>query len=249
MSQLFTWDDFTEQKGILNDPQWSIASPKYVFNIYLYNDNLETKALVVFLWGIHLFSLDLLNIHVLNIRLWGLIFTVTFQPCLRWLVVRLKKPQICPDGHQFFNLCIGQPVECFGVCVPKQGPVALWGGWCWWDLEDDGGNRGKSLRSTKSLPPGGWWDMLARLPYCISIPKPLLGSVLRQTAKNLALIQAKVARHGSDDTISLVDLNNEVGRALLISSLTSASRVWTSDRLAMSPSIYAMDSFLLWLFK
>ena len=46
--------------------------------------------------------------------------------------------------------------------------------------------------------------MMARLPYCISIPK--LGSVLRQTAKNLALIQAKVARHGSDDTIGLVDL-------------------------------------------
>ena len=48
--------------------------------------------------------------------------------------------------------------------------------------------------------------MLARLPYCISIPKPLFGSVLRQTAKNLALIQAKVARHGSDDTIGLVEL-------------------------------------------
>ena len=48
--------------------------------------------------------------------------------------------------------------------------------------------------------------MLARLPYCISIPKPLLGSVLLQTAKNLALIQAKVARHGSDDTIGPVDL-------------------------------------------
>jgi hypothetical protein len=48
--------------------------------------------------------------------------------------------------------------------------------------------------------------MLARLPYCISIPKPLLGSVLRQTAKNLALIQDKVVRHGSDDTIGLVDL-------------------------------------------
>jgi hypothetical protein len=48
--------------------------------------------------------------------------------------------------------------------------------------------------------------MLAQLPYCISIPKPLLGSVLRQTAKNLALIQAKMARHGSDDTIGLVDL-------------------------------------------
>lgn len=109
--------------------------------------------------------------------------------------------------------------------------------------------------------------MLARLPYCISIPKPLLGSVLRQTAKNLALIQAKVARHGSDDTIGLVDLctrqdalasilgvqqyaacmgfmqksscflmyfrtavssawsNSEVGRAVQIYSLTSASRV------------------------
>ncbi|XP_055730946.1 soluble lamin-associated protein of 75 kDa-like isoform X2 [Salvelinus fontinalis] len=48
--------------------------------------------------------------------------------------------------------------------------------------------------------------MLARLPYCISIPKPLLGSVLRQTAKNLALIQANVARHGSDDTIGIVHL-------------------------------------------
>ena len=36
--------------------------------------------------------------------------------------------------------------------------------------------------------------------------KPLLGSVLRQTAKILDLIQAKVARHGSDDTIGLVDL-------------------------------------------
>jgi hypothetical protein len=34
----------------------------------------------------------------------------------------------------------------------------------------------------------------------------LLGSVLRRTAKNLVLIQAKVARHGSDDTIGLVDL-------------------------------------------
>uniref|UniRef100_A0AAZ3Q6S9 Syntaxin 12 n=1 Tax=Oncorhynchus tshawytscha TaxID=74940 RepID=A0AAZ3Q6S9_ONCTS len=33
--------------------------------------------------------------------------------------------------------------------------------------------------------------MLARLPYCISIPKPLLGSVLCQTAKLLALIHAK----------------------------------------------------------
>ena len=49
-------------------------------------------------------------------------------------------------------------------------------------------------------------EMLARLPYCISIPKPLLGSVLRQTAKNLDLIHAKVARHGSDGTIGLVDL-------------------------------------------
>ena len=48
--------------------------------------------------------------------------------------------------------------------------------------------------------------MLARLPYCISIPKPLHGSVLRQTAKNLALIQAKVSRHGIDDTIGVVDL-------------------------------------------
>ena len=48
--------------------------------------------------------------------------------------------------------------------------------------------------------------MLARLPFCISIPKTLLGSVLCQTAKNLALIQAKVARHGSDNTIGLVDL-------------------------------------------
>ncbi|KAM9429195.1 partitioning defective 6 homolog beta-like isoform 2-T2 [Salvelinus alpinus] len=37
--------------------------------------------------------------------------------------------------------------------------------------------------------------MLGRLPYCISIPKPLL----RQTAKNLALIQAKVARHEEAD--------------------------------------------------
>ena len=43
--------------------------------------------------------------------------------------------------------------------------------------------------------------MLARLPYCISSPKPLLGSVLRQTTKNLDLIQAS-----SDDTIGLVDL-------------------------------------------
>jgi hypothetical protein len=48
--------------------------------------------------------------------------------------------------------------------------------------------------------------MLAQLPHYISIPKPLLGSVLFQTAKNLALIQAKVVRHGSDDTIGLVDL-------------------------------------------
>ena len=48
--------------------------------------------------------------------------------------------------------------------------------------------------------------MLARLPYCISIPKPLLGSELRQTAKNLSLIQAKEARHSSDDTIGPVDL-------------------------------------------
>ena len=48
--------------------------------------------------------------------------------------------------------------------------------------------------------------MLARLPYCISIPKPLLGSILLQTAKNLALIQAQVTRHGSDDTIGLDDL-------------------------------------------
>jgi hypothetical protein len=92
--------------------------------------------------------------------------------------------------------------------------------------------------------------MLARLPYCISIPKPLLGSVLRQTVKILALIEAKVARHCSDDTIGLVDLctredtlasihevqyfrtavssawsNSEVGRAVQISSLTFASRV------------------------
>ena len=48
--------------------------------------------------------------------------------------------------------------------------------------------------------------MLARLPHCISIPKPLLGSVLCQIAKNLALIQAKGVRHGSDDTIGFVDL-------------------------------------------
>ena len=51
--------------------------------------------------------------------------------------------------------------------------------------------------------------MLARLSYClwhISIPKPLLESVLRQTAKNLVLIQAKVERHGRNDTIGLVDL-------------------------------------------
>ena len=33
--------------------------------------------------------------------------------------------QICMDGHQFFNPCIGQPVACGGVCVPKQGPVVL----------------------------------------------------------------------------------------------------------------------------
>ncbi|XP_071001651.1 protein mono-ADP-ribosyltransferase PARP8-like, partial [Oncorhynchus clarkii lewisi] len=37
-------------------------------------------------------------------------------------------------------------------------------------------------------------------------PKDLLESVLRQTAKNLALIQDKVAKYGSDDTIGLVDL-------------------------------------------
>ena len=48
--------------------------------------------------------------------------------------------------------------------------------------------------------------MAVVLTYLISIPKPLLGSVLCQTVKNLALIQTKVASHWSDDTIGPVDL-------------------------------------------
>ena len=48
--------------------------------------------------------------------------------------------------------------------------------------------------------------MVAQLPYYISIPNSLLGCVLCQTAKNLALIRAKEARRGSDDTIGPVVL-------------------------------------------
>ena len=44
---------------------------------------------------------------------WRLIFTVTFQPCWGWLVVWLKKPKICPDGHQ----CLYWSACCMLWCV------------------------------------------------------------------------------------------------------------------------------------
>jgi hypothetical protein len=53
--------------------------------------------------------------------------------------------------------------------------------------------------------------------------KPLLESVLHQTAKNLVLIQAKVERHGRNDTIGLVDLCRMLLPAYLRSNMYAAA--------------------------
>lgn len=46
------------------------------------------------------------------------IFAVAAKPCQEWLCVRLKQPWVCPDGHQFSNPRISEPVAC--VCVTQQ---------------------------------------------------------------------------------------------------------------------------------
>ena len=90
---------------------------------------------------------------------------------------------------------------------------------------------GERASDPKSLPTGGSLDMLAWLPYCISIPKSLLGSVFRQTAKNLALIQAKVARHSGDDTIGRVDLcTRQDALASILGVQHVRCGVWASGR-------------------
>ena len=71
---------------IPNDP---IASPKNVFNIHLYNYSLETKALDVFLSGFHVFSLDLLIVHLLNV----------------WDALDLRVRQLVPVHTNIQQLC------------------------------------------------------------------------------------------------------------------------------------------------
>ncbi|XP_055745728.1 leucine-rich repeat-containing protein 59-like isoform X3 [Salvelinus fontinalis] len=65
--------------------------------------------------GFHFFSPDLINVHILNVRL-RLHLLCHFPTLLRMARCQAQKPNICPDGHQFSTLVLFSLLRAL-VCV------------------------------------------------------------------------------------------------------------------------------------